>query len=162
MISWFVYGALFTLFFSWVVGNDVDVDEVNPRACLEACRLTNGIPKWAQKEMVFKRVDVTFYDYTHLDPDEWRRLRGAISDFFGQVKAEIVDSPTVNSKDLDDIIFELAKLGVCNVHEFKASVSTLLLMVVHPTIYNDMDRFKRYEETVQTMVDRYTRVTCVS
>ena len=145
-------GVLGVLFLSWLLGVSVDIEPVNPEACLKACTVNvDHVPAWV-RTAIFDSYDFQFYDWSQLDPVEWQRLRAAIGDFYRLVGQRPLpprgDTP-------EHTLYELALVGTGDVTDFEASVRVLLLMVYSGDVYNHFDRYKAYIEKVDRFVKRY-------
>lgn len=148
-----VLGVIVTL--AWIVGKSVDIEPVDPRACLKECRVSPGsIPKWVRKAVFARYPSIQFYDWSKLDPDEWQRLHGAIRDYYDQLFAQSLPILDPESS-IDDLVHAYAMIGASDVHEFEAGVRVLLLMIYDKDIFNAFNRHDQYMKKVTFHVERY-------
>ncbi len=148
-----VLGVIVTL--AWIVGKSVDIEPVDPVACLKGCRVSPGsVPKWVRKAVFSRYPKIQFYDWSGLDPIEWQRLHGAIREYYGQLFGQSL--PTLDpDSSIDDLIHAYAMIGASDIHEFEAGVRVLLLMIYDSDIFNAYNRHEQYLKKVEAHVNRY-------
>ena len=138
----------------WVLGQD-NRRTVDPYELIEQARVAPNTPRWVDNDL-FSGCSARFYDWTKVDKLQWQCLHETIEEYYAQAKNDEVGTPKfATTENVDDLVFEYASLGAYDVHEFQAALKTVLLIIVHPTIYTSYDRTKTFKAVVKKMCERF-------
>jgi len=154
MLTVLVGVLTFVLAIGWALGRDV-VESIDPSEVIEEARVARGAPRWVDKEL-FSGCSARFYDWSRLGKREWQCLHSAITDYYAQARNDIVGTPEfVGEENIDNLVFEYASAGAYDVHEFEAALKTVLLIIVHPKIWESVDRATTFAEVMAVQRERF-------